>query len=161
MASCRRSSRQLGRYILVQKAIQSRCSHADKPAQYNDGGGSNLMKFLAINCGSSTLKFRLFESDMPNGLDLAGSCLASGNVDRIDTGGSVSFQHAGETVRESAVVADHAEAIRQVFIWLNTSGLLKSDGLGSVGHRVVHGGDRFVEPTLLNEQVLDALKSLG
>jgi acetate kinase len=115
------------------------------------------MKILVINCGSSTLKFQLVETDG----DAAGSQqrLARGIVDRI--GGQATLEFAGEGVEshgENAVVADHDEATRRVLAWLESVGLLA--GLDGVGHRVVHGGDRFVEPTLIDDEVLEAIKAL-
>jgi acetate kinase len=115
------------------------------------------MKILVINCGSSTLKFQLVETDG----DAAASQqrLARGIVDRI--GGQATLEFAGEGVeshREDAVVADHDEATRRVLGWLESVGLLAS--LDGVGHRVVHGGDRFVEPTLIDDEVLEAIEAL-
>jgi acetate kinase len=116
------------------------------------------MKILVINCGSSTLKFQLIEGD---GDSAAGrQRLARGVVDRI--GGRAVLEFAsdgGESHRETAAVADHDEATRRALAWLESAGLL-AGGLDGVGHRVVHGGDRFVDPTLVDENVLKAIEAL-
>ncbi|MDY6917699.1 MAG: acetate/propionate family kinase, partial [Chloroflexota bacterium] len=88
--------------------------------------------------------------------------LARGIVDRIGSHSTIDFS-AGHTahVREAAAVADHGEAINRVLAWLDSSGALEGRGLSGVGHRVVHGGSRFVEPTLIDEHVIDAIETAG
>jgi acetate kinase len=116
------------------------------------------MKVLVINCGSSTLKFELIETD--GGASADQQRLARGIVDRI--GGQATLEFAGgggESHRETTAVADHDVATRRVFAWLESVGLL-AGGLDGVGHRVVHGGDRFVEPTLIDDEVLEAIEAL-
>src|SRR5205807_5403322 len=106
------------------------------------------MKVLAINCGSSSLKFKLFETSLAA---RASETLGGGLVDRIGSAGTLEFSAArDETLRQTATIADHGEGIRRVLDWLHTSCLLGPDGLAAVGHRVVHGADRFVEPTLID-----------
>ena len=120
------------------------------------------MKVLAINCGSSTLKFHLIDmggEDMPSGQQRR---LAGGLVDRIGSHGIVEFtSENGEHLQETLAVTDHGEATRRVLEWLRDSGVLGSDGLGAVGHRVVHGGDRFVEPILVDDDVIDAIEAVS
>ena len=120
------------------------------------------MKVLAINCGSSTLKFDLIEmgaEGTPSGRERR---LARGIVDRIGGRGAVEFTCENrEGLQEAVTVADHGEATRRVLGWLDSLGLLGSDELAAVGHRVVHGGDRFVEPTLIDDEVIDAIETLS
>src|SRR5438270_393873 len=119
------------------------------------------MKVLAINCGSSSLKFRLF--DAPGG-QAGGDArkLAGGLIDRIGAASTLEFAAAGGAALEQAEpVADHATGVRRVFDWLSASGLLAPDGLAAVGHRVVQGADQFVEPTLIDDAVLEAIESLS
>ncbi|WP_069815417.1 acetate kinase [Streptomyces sp. TP-A0874] len=93
---------------------------------------------LVLNSGSSSVKYRL--------LDMAdGSRLASGLVERIGEG----------------PVADHAAALRQVAEELDARHLgLDSPRLAAVGHRVVHGGRRFTEPTLITDEVVTGIEEL-
>ena len=118
------------------------------------------MKVLAINCGSSTLKFQLFE--MGSEGRGAEQRLARGLIDRIGGQGAVVLvAEGGEEVKESAAVADHGEATGRVLGWLDTSGLLRGGGLEAIGHRVVHGGERFVAPTPIDDEVISAVEELG
>ncbi len=115
------------------------------------------MKVLALNCGSSTLKFGLFEAD---GGRL--TTRASGKADRIGEAGSVAFStETGEVFLKHSGVADHREAVEEVIRWLSSTGLLTFDGIGAVGHRIVHGGTRFSEPALLNEESVGAIEWLA
>ncbi|SEF92717.1 acetate kinase [Actinacidiphila yanglinensis] len=96
-------------------------------------------RVLVLNSGSSSVKYQL--------VDMAdGTRLASGLVERIG---------------EEGGVADHAEALRQVARDLTGKGLgLDSPELAAVGHRVVHGGTRFTEPTLITDEVVAEIEEL-
>jgi acetate kinase len=96
---------------------------------------------LVINSGSSSLKYQLVEPD-------SGQSLADGIVERI-----------GEP---SSAVADHAAALRMVFDQLSEAGIdLKTCGLAAVGHRVVHGGATFYQPTLIDDAMIGELKQVS
>jgi acetate kinase len=96
---------------------------------------------LVINSGSSSLKFQLVDPD-------SGESREGGVVQQI-----------GEP---SSPVADHEEALRLAFDQMAEAGVdLKSGGLLAVGHRVVHGGNRFYQPTLLDDAVIDKLEDLS
>ncbi|WP_031425778.1 acetate/propionate family kinase [Flavimarina sp. Hel_I_48] len=113
------------------------------------------MKILVINSGSSSLKFQLFE--MP-----AAKVLASGMVERIGIDGSeIHYKTATGKTSEKTQINDHTEALKKVTGLLLDSnhGVLQNvDEVGAVGHRVVHGGSKFTETTLVNDQVK---KSIG
>ena len=96
---------------------------------------------LVINSGSSSLKYQLIEPD-------SGQSLADGIVERI-----------GEP---SSAVADHAAALRMAFDQLSKAGIdLKTCGLAAVGHRVVHGGATFYQPTLIDDAMIGQLKQVS
>jgi len=112
------------------------------------------MRILTINCGSSTLKFELFEV-----VDDERS-LARGIVDRIGGHGSVELSsEGGERTIQPTATADHGEAALQAIHLLGSSGLL--GGLEAVGHRVVHGGTRFSGPALLDAEAERAIEELA
>ena len=121
------------------------------------------MHVLAINCGSSTLKFRLLEVEA-NG---AGNerRVTGGIVKRIGGAAVLELEQGGAAAGESPIEAgDHAEATAGVLAWLRGRRLLGAGGMDAVGHRVVHGGDRFREPTVIDDEVLagiDAVSSLA
>jgi len=113
------------------------------------------VRILTINCGSSTLKFELFEA-----ADDGERSVARGVVDRIGRRGSVEFiSERGERTLQSSAAADYGEATLQAIRLLDSSGLLV--GLEAVGHRVVHGGARFSEPTLVEAVAEDAIEELA
>ncbi len=121
------------------------------------------MKVLVINCGSSTLKFELMEmgedTSSPSRRERR---LAWGIVDKIGRHGSAEFDtEQGKSLREVREVADHSEATRLVLAWLESANVYEIGGLNAVGHRVVHGGERFAEPTLIDSQVLEAIDEVS
>ncbi|MFG2295667.1 acetate kinase [Streptomyces sp. NPDC048603] len=114
-------------------------------------------RVLVLNSGSSSVKYQL--------LDMADrSRLAVGLVERIgeETSRLVHGSPAGGGKREQlGPIADHAEALKAVAAELAADGLgLDSPELAAVGHRVVHGGTRFTEPTLVDDEVLAEIGKL-
>lgn len=96
---------------------------------------------LVINSGSSSLKYQVIDPD-------SGAARATGNVERI-----------GE---ESSPVHDHDAALRRAFDTLSEDGIdLKTSGLIAVGHRVVHGGNTFHQPTPVDDAVIRKLDELS
>jgi acetate kinase len=120
------------------------------------------MHVLVVNSGSSSIKFRLVEVvEEPTGALRSRSALLQGVVKGI--GEVTSFEVTGQDGHRSTTtveIRDHAHALRVLFDHL--SGSLRA--INAVGHRVVHGGDRYVEPTLITEQVeagIDRLAELA
>jgi acetate kinase len=117
--------------------------------------GAEVMKVLVINCGSSTLKFQVIETGG------AGTerKLAKGIIDRIGGAASCRFEIIGEAVSETAdSVSDHDAAARLAIDWLRSKPALSP--IAAVGHRVVHGGDRFDSPVRIDDEVVAALEAL-
>ena len=114
------------------------------------------MKTLVINCGSSSLKYQLI--DMSNE-----ESMVQGLVERIGIEGSVLTQKnpvKGKYVVNTEI-KDHKDAIRLVLEALvNTEyGVIKSmDEISAVGHRVVHGGEKYSDSVLINDEVLQSIK---
>ncbi|HJC87023.1 MAG TPA: acetate kinase, partial [Candidatus Eisenbergiella intestinigallinarum] len=99
------------------------------------------MKILVINCGSSSLKYQLIDSDTE-------AVLAKGLCERIGIDGSnIAHQPAGgEKVKEMADMPDHTAAVKLVIEKLTDEkvGVIGSlSEIDAVGHRVVHGGENF------------------
>lgn len=121
------------------------------------------MKVLVLNCGSSSVKFGLIETSpelMACDRDLV---LARGSVEPIGvTGGFVSYETCGRPrVSFIAPVADHNEAIRIALGCLTDplSGVIRAvDEIGGVGHRIVHGGERFRESALIDDSVIRGIE---
>jgi len=113
------------------------------------------MKILVVNCGSSTLKFELFALET-GGSSVNEQRLAGGIIDKIGGRAHIKFR-AKQELRETKTVPDHGQASRLVLDWLASSRLLEN-GLDAVGHRVIHGGDKFSQPVLIDEQVINAIE---
>jgi acetate kinase len=119
-----------------------------------------MKRLLVINCGSSTLKFEVFT--VPSTGTGADRLLrvARGLVDRIGGHSSIELESEEGTRRWTGTVADHAEAIRMALDMLESIGQAKSGDLFGVGHRVIHGGYRFGEPVLIDDDVIGAIDAL-
>nr|WP_304578202.1 acetate kinase [uncultured Acetatifactor sp.] len=114
------------------------------------------MKVLVINCGSSSLKFQLIDAESEQ-------CLAKGICERIGIDGSMITyaREGGEKERKVIPMPDHTEAIRLVLEALTNpkTGVVASlEEIGAVGHRVVHGGEKFAQSVVLDREVLAAVE---
>lgn len=114
------------------------------------------MKVFVINCGSSSLKFQLIDSESEK-------CLAKGLCERIGIDGSMITYapEGGEKEKAISPMPDHTEAIRLVLEALTNpkTGVVKNlDEIGAVGHRVVHGGEKFAESVVIDAEVLAAVE---
>lgn len=113
------------------------------------------MNVLVINCGSSSLKFQLINSESEE-------VLAKGLCERIGIDGSLTYQPAGgEKVKSAKDMPTHTEAIQFVIDALTDpqTGVVKSlDEIGAVGHRVVHGGEKFASSVVITEEVKKAVE---
>ncbi len=112
------------------------------------------MNVLVINCGSSSLKFQLINSDTEAGA-------AKGLCDRIGIDGRLVYQPAGgEKEITEAAMPTHTEAIRMVLDALvnPATGVLKSlDEVEAIGHRVLHGGSKITESRVIDEEVISVI----
>lgn len=114
------------------------------------------MNILVINCGSSSLKFQLINSESEQ-------CIAKGLCERIGIDGSmITYTPAGgEKEKTVTPMADHTEAIRLVLDALTNpkTGVVKNlDEIGAVGHRIVHGGEKFAASTIIDDEVIAAIE---
>lgn len=113
------------------------------------------MNILVVNCGSSSLKYQVINSDTE-------AVLAKGLCERIGLDGRLVYQKAGgEKEITDADMPTHKQAIQMVLDALVNpkTGALKSlSEIGAVGHRVVHGGEKFASSTILNEEVLKVIE---
>ena len=108
------------------------------------------MNVLVINCGSSSLKFQLINSDTE-------AVLAKGLCERIGIDGRLTYQPEGGAKEVSELaMPTHTEAIQFVINALTNeaTGVVKSlDEINAVGHRVVHGGEKFTSSVVVTEEV--------
>ena len=109
------------------------------------------MKVLVINCGSSSLKYQLIDSETE-------SVLAKGLCERIGLDGALTHQPAGkDKIKSTPAMPDHKTAIGIVIDQLTDkeNGVVESlDEIGAVGHRIVHGGEKFTKSCLITDEVI-------
>jgi acetate kinase len=118
------------------------------------------MKVLVLNSGSSSIKFQLFATE--------GWCaLASGAVTRIgEAQGEIKLRWRGpqgdEQAREARPsIPDHQDGIDRIIAALRDTGVLADvSELAAIGHRVVHGGERFRRPTIVDDGVAEAIREM-
>lgn len=114
------------------------------------------MKVLVINCGSSSLKYQLIDSESEE-------VLAKGLCERIGIDGSaITHQKAGgDKVKTEVSMLDHTVAVQLVIEKLTDKecGVISSlKEIDAVGHRIVHGGEKFASSVILNDEVMKAIE---
>jgi len=113
-----------------------------------------MSRVLVLNTGSSSIKYRLF--------DMGGrAVLASGLLERIgeETSRLTHWTEGADPLVVDRRVADHQEGLDAIFEALGSlSGL--SAGLAAIGHRVVHGGEQFSTPAVIDDKVVEAIREL-
>lgn len=114
------------------------------------------MNILVINCGSSSLKYQLIDSDSEK-------VLAKGLCERIGINGSaITHQPAGgEKITTEVEMSNHTAAVKYVIEKLvdKEVGVVSSlDEIGAVGHRIVHGGEKFASSVVIDDEVIKAVE---
>ncbi|WP_374721281.1 acetate kinase [Peribacillus tepidiphilus] len=115
-----------------------------------------MSKIIAINAGSSSLKFQLFE--MPSE-----EVITKGLVERIGLKDSIfTITVNGEKIKEVTDIPNHEVAVKMLLDKLLAHGIIKSyDEIEGVGHRVVHGGETFNDSVLITDEVLKQIEELS
>ena len=113
------------------------------------------MKFLCVNAGSSSLKFQLFE--MPEE-----KVIISGYIEKI--GLEDSFWNTkvnGEKIKGAKFLKNHDEAVEVLLNELIEHKAVESlDEIKGVGHRVLHGGEKYSDSVLITDEVIESIKEL-
>ena len=116
------------------------------------------MKVLVINCGSSSLKYQVIDSDTEQ-------VLAKGLCERIGIDGRLKYTPAGgETEVTDAPMPTHKEAVQMVLDALvneKTGALKDLSEIGAVGHRVVHGGEKFTKSAVIDEDFIKGVEEVS
>ncbi len=114
---------------------------------------------LVINSGSSTVKYRLFHHIEGERFEE----LCSGIVDRIGIDGSkIVHRHGSKELEIDRDIESHEQGVKEMLTLLvdETHGVLKStDQIDAIGHRIVHGGEHFLQSTRLNKEAVDTVRS--
>lgn len=113
------------------------------------------MKILSVNAGSSSLKFTMFE--MPEE-----KVIISGTFEKIGLPDSFyTIKYNGEKNRNEVVMKDHTSSVKILLDELINYKVIKSyDEIEGVGHRLVHGGDKYTQSVLITEDVIDTVNKL-
>jgi acetate kinase len=110
---------------------------------------------LALNCGSSSVKFRLLAVE-PGAPAASAAERAGGAIERLGPEARWSFARDGHRDQGREAIADYSDAVGRVLRWLVEG----EQDVDAVGHRVVHGGVRFTAPTLVDDAVVEAIEGL-
>lgn len=122
------------------------------------------MNVLVLNCGSSSLKFQIIATDIETIQQNADKCLAYGQIERIGGAAILSFSAIGkETERSAMPIKDIRTAIETVLRWVTSEnsgieGVYSIADIQAVGHRVVHGGEKFKQSVLIDDTVLRGIE---
>lgn len=122
------------------------------------------MNILVLNCGSSSVKFQLIATDLEQIADNSDRWLARGNIERIGGEAIVSFQATGhEPELMTATLRDIRAAVEFIIRWAcsSESGVVELQSIAdihAVGHRVVHGGERFKSSVLITDEVVRGIE---
>jgi acetate kinase len=121
------------------------------------------VNILVLNVGSSSLKFQLIGTGEEHFAENSDRRLAGGQIERIGGEAVWSFRAGdGEAVKGTAALRDHRAAVEYVLAWMAREGSgvpISSIGeIGAAGHRVVHGGERFVHSVAIDDAVLRGIE---
>ena len=114
------------------------------------------MKIMSINAGSSSLKFCLFEMDTKEEI-------ITGNFERIGMEGAFyTFKYNGDKIKEECELRDHSDAVKILLDRLISLKVISTlEEIGGVGHRVVHGGDKYSESVMITDKVIEDIISFS
>jgi acetate kinase len=122
------------------------------------------MNVLVLNTGSSSLKFQVIDTDLDAIEQNADRQLARGVIERIGSESLVTFRVEGKpAVRRTAALRDHRAALDYVLRWLvspeaGVPGIASVGDIHAVGHRTVHGGEKFTRSVTISDEVVDQIE---
>jgi acetate kinase len=125
-----------------------------------------MMHVLAINAGSSSLKFKVvaFDESPKSAAPVVTGSRCDGSVEEIGSAARLMLRLAGKAVvQTTGTISTHAEAVERMLQMLEESSKHEGPALSfdAVGHRVVHGGAQFREPVVIDDAVMDAIDRLA
>jgi acetate kinase len=113
---------------------------------------------LSLNCGSSSLKYNLFKVNDDNTVDpiIGGIAEEIGNIERS----TMKFELDGEKTKYEIQLPDHEDALKEMFNIFEHQNMPK-ETIIAIGHRVVHGGDKYNSSVLLTDEVIEEIDKLS
>ena len=123
------------------------------------------MNVFVLNCGSSSVKFQIINTDLDLFETDADHMVAKGLIEKVGSKEAIfTFESVGQPpVKGVEPIADHREAILKIKKWMETKGT-KIEGINSfddihaIGHRVVHGAEKFAKSVLIGDEVIKQLE---
>jgi acetate kinase len=122
------------------------------------------MNILVLNSGSSSIKFQVVQTDQDLIAKDGDRCLAKGQVERIGSLSLVHFQATGRPpLKEDVPLRDYRSALDRIVRWVispesGIEGIKSMADIHIIGHRVVHGGEKFRSSTVINDEVLEGIE---
>ncbi len=122
------------------------------------------MNILVLNCGSSSLKFQIIQTDLEAIKNDEDKTLAKGYIERIGSQAIITLQAIGKTqLRTAEPIRDHKSALNYIIRWINNpetqiEGVRDLSDIHAIGHRIVHGAERLKKSILINEEVIDQIE---
>ncbi len=121
------------------------------------------MNVFVLNCGSSSLKFEIYNTDLDKIETDSDETIIRGEIERIGSQSTITFKIVGKpNVKQAAPLRDHRAALQYVTKWLTEEERvpqIKSlEDIHAIGHRVVHGGEKFIKSVLINDKVIEGIE---
>jgi len=122
------------------------------------------MNIFVLNCGSSSLKFQIIETDLEMINNDADKMLAKGIIERVGSQAIITFQAVGkEPLKQATPLRDHRAALNYVIKWITEpetqiQGINSLDDIHAVGHRCVHGAERFTKSVKIDKEVIAGIE---
>ncbi|ROL60889.1 acetate kinase [Bacteroidetes/Chlorobi group bacterium ChocPot_Mid] len=122
------------------------------------------MNVIVFNCGSSSMKFQIIETDMEKIESDKDVMLAKGLIERLGSQSLVTFQIEGKpTVKEALPLRDHRAALNYIMKWVTSDeteipGINGLEDIHAIGHRVVHGGEKFKSSCRIDNEVIQGIE---
>ncbi|MCX7736331.1 MAG: acetate kinase [Candidatus Kapabacteria bacterium] len=122
------------------------------------------MNILVLNCGSSSLKFQIIETDIDMIKSDSDKMLAKGLIERVGSQSLISFQVVGKPAFKSAEpLRDHKIALMYAIKWITNPetdipGIKDISDIHAIGHRCVHGAERFKKAVKIDNDVIDGIE---
>ncbi len=121
------------------------------------------MNVLVLNCGSSSVKFQIIRTDIDLIERNEDKKLAAGLIERVIGQALITLQADGPKIRRAEPLRDHREALDYVLRWIispdsKIPGISSLADIHAVGHRVVHGGEKFTKSVLIDDSVIEQIE---
>jgi acetate kinase len=122
------------------------------------------MNIFVLNCGSSSLKFQVIDTDLELIKSDGDRQLVKGLIERVGTQALITYHVEGKApIKQAAPLRDHRAALQHVIKWLTSPeaevpGIKSLEDIYAIGHRVVHGAERFKRSVLIDKEVLAGIE---